>query len=168
MKTRLLICFTLIILAFGLQAQDSGLSIRRQTTGNAGYSVPVELNGRFYTMQASIGQSSVIGTWESDQTRIHQGFIQPHVQPVYLVEEDVELDVTLFPNPFNDYINLRFEEETAAEIKLFDLSGRLVFSTNLALAFESRLTMPPLAAGMYVIQISSGTKKYQGRIQKLN
>ena len=60
MKMRLLICFNLIILAFGLQAQESGLSIRRQTVGNAGYSVPVELNGRFYTMQASIGQSSAI------------------------------------------------------------------------------------------------------------
>ena len=119
-------------------------------------------------MQASIGQASVNGTWETDVIRLQQGFIQPHTDPTYSVKEDEPLEVILYPNPYRDVLNLRFTEEVAAKIVVYDLLGKLVYQKNISPTIQASLNMPQLPGGMYLIQISGDQRRFSGRIQKLN
>ena len=81
--------------------------------------------------------------------------------PFLSVNENEEISWEIYPNPANTYLNIELNSQTASEIYLFDLSGKLLKRT----AFTSRLDFMNLIPGMYIlkIQLSSGetlTKKF--------
>jgi hypothetical protein len=90
---------------------------------------------------------------------------------VGIQEQDPSLKFSLYPNPAMDKINLNLDviQNTAAELTIFDISGRIVLSQGfgtLANGVQSRLIdLTGMAAGMYQIKISTPTgstvKKFQ-------
>lgn len=67
------------------------------------------LDQRFAYLDAEI--NSACGTWAVDE------------------KEDVPM-MELFPNPAKDHVNIRFAEAGESLIRIFDMTGRLVYSSN--------------------------------------
>ena len=67
--------------------------------------------------------------------------------------------VKVFPNPVSDKVNIWIEQLNAtAEVKLFDIYGKLVMQKQTAQA-NTQLNMSSLPAGIYLVKIlSNGTE----------
>lgn len=109
-------------------AQSSPLI--RSTSGISGSSETIYTGTNTYIIQQSIGQTSAIGTFKSNDYTFRQGFIQPNVMAV-IKDKNIPLilKITIYPNPFEKDISLSFNEEIKDEviITVFDITGRLIF-----------------------------------------
>ena len=78
-------------------------------------------------------------------------------------------NVSIYPNPSNGIINVRFETTSNDNVKieLFDLQGRRVYrsnhSSNQSL-FDEPIVTGKLASGIYVLNVSQGNKSTTKRI----
>ena len=66
-----------------------------------------------------------------------------------------------FPNPFSDKLYLFWmSDDRAKEIAIYDMTGRKVFSHNLAIERGDRVTIhPDLPAGVYVLKMGDYTQR---------
>jgi hypothetical protein len=76
-------------------------------------------------------------------------------------EQTLRSGVSIFPNPFKDVVNVRFELATAAEnlnIRVVNSIGQTVYSQRLGqiMAENVEINMKDLPAGAYMIQIIDG------------
>ncbi len=162
-----LLLFSAAFLNNGLSAQEFG--IRRQTTGISGASSNFHQAGYQLIVQQSIGQAGVIGSSTVGNYSLRQGFIQPEFT-MKAANDNSDLAAILFPNPFSDQFQIRFDDEVedALDIQIFDPRGRAIFRKQFAAAQQVTILFPDAAAGIYLIHISTGKKQFSGRIQKLN
>jgi hypothetical protein len=80
---------------------------------------------------------------------------------------EVDLDVSIFPNPIEEFIYLELQPNQAAgtyRIELIDATGRSVFRNEIQLREGStRINLPDLASGTYVLMLNnanySGVKR---------
>ena len=78
-------------------------------------------------------------------------------------------NVSIYPNPSNGIINVRFETTSndIVKIELFDLQGRRVYHsnhTNNQSLFDEPIATGKLANGIYVLNVSQGNKSTTRRI----
>lgn len=150
-------------------SQSSNMTILRQSIGRAGGSSSVQVGASNFLVQYSVGQSSVIGTSANENFTLRQGFIQADaLYEVNLVPE-LPLDITLYPNPFRDILQIRFEEELTGQIEfqVIDLNGRILLNEKINSTAQTELNLSSLSQGMYLVHISANNRFYNGRIQKL-
>lgn len=150
-------------------SQSTNLSILRQSLGRAGGSISAQVGGTNLLVQYSVGQSSVIGSHANDHFTLRQGFIQSDALYEVSLTSDTPLDITLFPNPFRDILQVRLEEEFSGtlEITVVDLNGRTVLNTQYNSTAQTELNLSSLSQGMYMVHISANNRFFNGRIQKL-
>ena len=104
------------------------------------------LDGRFNYLDGEINAGC--GTW---------GIEVP--EPV----EGPTRSVEVFPNPAKDRINVRFAEACEASVKLYDMTGRLVYSN----AFHTQafvISTQGLSQGVYTLVTISGGKQQVDRV----
>ncbi len=131
-----------------------GQSMMKQTLSQNGSSEFVYANNKSYFFQQSIGQASVINTYQSDNYQLRQGFLQPIKAALVNSGFDTELDVLVYPNPFDETIHLNFEEILidVITISLHHITGQLIYQAthdpneNLTLEFDN------LPIGAYVLR----------------
>ena len=106
-------------------------------------------------MQQSIGQASVIKTYNSNNYSLRQGFLQPISATVISQHLDTSLDGIIYPNPFYNEINVRFGEPVYDNItvSLYDVLGRLVFSQIYNPMQLLVLNFNNLSSGQYVLRM---------------
>lgn len=71
---------------------------------------------------------------------------------------------SVYPNPIQDKIHIAYQNETPDEVQLYDLQGRMVFSTKDLIdsnAFEKEILMPDLSKGTYLLRVFSKTGQTQ-------
>ncbi len=78
----------------------------------------------------------------------------------------------IFPNPtFGElYLHLKTEKETESYVQIFDLSGKIVFEKNLAIAKgvnAYNIDLSELQAGMYQVLIHANKKVIKERFVKM-
>lgn len=73
------------------------------------------------------------------------------------IAEDPEKDARIYPNPSNGIFYLE-SSETGIDVKVIDLSGRIVFYGKKENAVLS-IDLSELAAGIYILQTGSSSKK---------
>ena len=84
MKTRLpLILIVFTIIQQITDQNTSSANLVRSTTGVSGSSSTFSINNKNYSIQQSIRQASVIGTFNNTEYAIRQGFTQPDVLAYY-------------------------------------------------------------------------------------
>lgn len=88
--------------------------------------------------------NSACGTWATD-------------------EDDVEPLVEVFPNPANDRINLRFAEPGEAFVRIYDMTGRLVYSSTVS---AQAVTIPTqgFCSGIYTVTVFRNEELFTDRI----
>ena len=69
------------------------------------------------------------------------------------VGEQNDLNVSIWPNPNNGFLNILIEESTMVRLELFDLSGRMI-ETNLLSPGLHNWDLEDLASGSYVIVLN--------------
>lgn len=79
--------------------------------------------------------------------------------------QDIESGISIFPNPVNNELNIRFENDIVnCEIKMYDLTGRLTLSqANLDLS-QVVLDVSTLPNGSYILEINSDNQKIRRKI----
>jgi len=62
-------------------------------------------------------------------------------------------DVSIFPNPANDYLNISGSNEPIESIQIFDSSGKLVKSQIIGQATEATISLQDIEQGIYFVRI---------------
>ena len=105
------------------------------------------MDDRFYYLDNEI--NAACGTWGIEAPEPVEG-------PTPIAE--------IFPNPAKDRINIRFAEAGDATVRLFDMTGRLVYSGN---ANAEALVIPThgLAKGLYTLLVNRAGNQEVGRVE---
>ena len=98
----------------------------------------------------SVGEV-VIETYEGGSNDVTQGF---HQSDIYIVsvENHIEMEISIYPNPTSDYINISATEKL--RINIFDASGKLVEIVDM-LGNEDQIDISHLSRGAYTFMFQS-------------
>lgn len=166
MKLVLVICFCGM---FQQQTFSQSNPIIRSTTGASGASVVVEEGDNTYLIQQTVGQPSVIGTYNDSGYIVRQGFIQPNVF-AKIKDNDVPLDLQLgvYPNPFDKQVSLVFKEDIKSKINVsvFDMSGRLIVTKSYQSDQHVDVELDKLPLGGYILKVLANNKQFITKIVK--
>ena len=124
-------------------------------------------NGTYVSQ--TIGQQSVIGNYTRDGKTYGQGFQQSLWGSYIKGNAANTITTTTYPNPFVDVVNFSFSQiiPDVISVELFDVRGRLVFST--AQKAEGNLltiNIPNIAASNYLVHLSTANYSYYTQILK--
>jgi len=130
-----------------------GQSMMKETLSQHGSSEFVYANNRSYFLQQSIGQGSVIQTYQANKHQLRQGFLQPVKASLVASGFDTEIEVFAFPNPFDQVINLSFQETLidVLTISLYHVSGQLVYQEQFDPTENLTLQFNDLPVGSYFL-----------------
>lgn len=133
------------------------------TQGNS----TVLANGTYVSQ--TIGQQSVIGNYTREGKTYGQGFQQSMWGSYIKGNSTNTITTTTYPNPFVDVVNFEFSQilPDVISVELFDVRGRLVFSTS-EKAEGNLLTIniPNIAASNYLVHLSTANYSYYTQILK--
>jgi len=170
MIKQLLLFFIVFTIIQQVSAQNtSSQQLVRSTTGVSGASSTVSINNKNYIIQQSIGQTSVIGTFETNDYTLRQGFIQPNIL-AKIMDKDIPLNLNaiVYPNPFTENISLSFDEDIRGEVtvSLYDMLGRMLFMNKYEANNNINITMKDLSAAHYILKVSANNRQFIKKIIK--
>ena len=142
----LLVSFLLISLNHNSQI------ITRSVIGSFG-----NTNSEFgLTLQQAVGQPSLVNNEKVDEVGLRQGF----QQPIYFIEEQNDLNVTLYPNPNHGEFSFIVSEssEIKLQFQLFDQQGKLIFQGKTDANVLTPISIQNPTPGMYHLKVNSDTK----------
>ncbi len=133
----------------------SAQTLKRQSLGNQGSTQLVFANAKSYYIQESIGQKSVIRTYEANNYCLRQGFLQPIDGAIISENLDNELTGFFYPNPFIDHVNVQFEEPIIdiITVTMHDILGRLVYNEVFNPMQSLTINFGDLSSGSYVFRL---------------
>jgi hypothetical protein len=108
------------------------------------------------TLQQAVGQPSLVNNEKVNDVGLRQGF----QQPIYFIEEQNDLNVTLYPNPNQGEFSFIVEEndETKLQFSLFDQQGKLIFQGNTDSNILTPISVQNPSPGMYHLKVANGVK----------
>ena len=72
------------------------------------------------------------------------------------IEGEDLLKANIYPNPAHDFMNVQFDSEIEnISANIFDLSGRIVFSSNLPNGMQCSIPVSAIASGTYILEMNS-------------
>ena len=92
------------------------------------------------------------------QIKVGYGFVSGRDDSLIPVEEDI----SIFPNPSSDIINITGLTQPA-DVELYSIQGKLQKAVN---QVESTIDISDLPAGIYILNLTSGDKVLRERIVK--
>ena len=81
------------------------------------------------------------------------------------VESIYENSISVYPNPTTGIVNLKFSESKARHLKISDLTGRIVYETNIVGNNES-IDISYSIRGVYILTVLEGNKTVMKKIIK--
>lgn len=110
----------------------------------------------------SIGQT-VFTTHTGSNGSVAQGVQQPYeITTVLAIDsaEGINLQLSVFPNPSSDFINLKIEnyEFQIISYQLYDANGKLYRDSNTT-ELETKIEIGNLPTGLYFLDISDENRK---------
>ncbi len=146
--------YSILIFIFFFCGSSSGQGMMKQTLGIHGSSEFIYANNKSYFLQQSIGQASVINTYNANNHQLRQGFLQPIKAALINSGFDTTIDVFIYPNPFDETINLEFEEVLIDEIiiTLHNIIGQQLYQEKFAPSENLTFQFHNLPIGTYVLR----------------
>ena len=115
----------------------------------------------------TIGQQSVNGNYDNQYFKIGQGFQQANWSRIILEQTIPEFEVSLYPNPFNNIVNIQHNSDEDININVFDTAGRLVFKSLINVTSPKQsINLEQLPSGVYLIHLQSNHLKYFTKLIK--
>lgn len=170
MITRISILFQLIIM-LGTVAPEKvnaqKIFIQRSTLSVGGTSALLSKGGKQFLVQQSIGQGSVIDSYQANGFLLRQGFIQP-INGLSKQTVTNSLLASVTPNPFSRDISIKFSERIFDKlfVTLSNLHGIIMYSYTFERSQELNLNLGSLSSGFYILKVSSGSKCFVSKVIK--
>ena len=166
--------FSVIMITVSGQNKQSysspdSLTITRSTIGINGISKTLKTEKGTYIFSHSVGQSSVIGTFQEEGYTIRQGFQQPLLKAIVIQPADENsFSAEVFPNPFTDLLSLSFDITVKHNLYVwvYDVSGKTVFSNQYPAQQSLSLKLISLPTGQYLIKVITNKKQFISSIIK--
>jgi len=120
-------------------------------------------------VQQSIGQNGVVGLSKISINSVQQGFLNNiKVYKIDNTNSDFVETINLSPNPFKDFINIKFSKLTTypVVVEVFDIRGRLVLNQQFQPTSLVSIRTNWLAEMSYIIRVSSGDQKFIKKLIK--
>lgn len=157
-------------LVFGLATSAWSQQIVKETLSSAGSSHFVYGANTSFFIQESIGQGSVINTYNSSTNyNVRQGFIQPISVSVLYDGFDEMIDADIWPNPFSTSINIVLNEPLlggALQVTLYDLTGRLVYTEAFSPSTDYVVSLGTISGGVYLLQLETQARTFTTKLIK--
>ena len=143
-------------------------SLVKQTLAIQGSSQPVYVNNKSYYLIESIGQASVINTFSANNYVLRQGFLQPVSASVFASDAKASLKAVVFPNPFLNQIQIKFDEPIINELNLalYDVLGRVIMREVYNPIQAITLDLLYLSNGSYFLKVQMRSKVLSAKIIK--
>jgi hypothetical protein len=121
-----------------------------------------------FHIQQTIGQPSNTTTLYHNSNCVRQGFLQP-LQIADKSNIDININLSVFPNPVNDYFNLLINgSDLAFVFKVTDIIGRTILTSEISGNNKLAIRVKGWTKGVYIISIYYGNRfKASGKIIKL-
>ena len=122
-------------------------------------------------IQQSIGQRGVVGLSNTSLSSVQQGFLN-HIKVLKIDNTDINfietVDLTFYPNPFKDFVNIKFSTPPtyAIFVEVFDIRGRLVLDQKFQSSNLITIATNRLEDASYVVRISSGSQAFLKKLIK--
>ena len=136
-------CIAFLLFGIGsLQAQQAVVSAGAEAIGSGG------------SASYSIGQVVYSGQ-EGSGGSLNQGVQQAYDIATTLGAELENIDLTVYPNPTSDYLNLSVSDDDLSSLTyvLYDMQGRTIASQNIT-ANTTSISMQGLASAAYILKIN--------------
>ncbi|MCK5856082.1 MAG: C10 family peptidase [Bacteroidales bacterium] len=132
---------------------DSGYASYQWNTGDTSQSIIVNANGgAIQNIELKITNDNLCSNTDS--------LIVEFVDCT-AIDENMDISFDLFPNPAQDYIQLRFPYiENSFELNIYDVNGRLVFHKEYQNTNSTRINTTKLLTGRYYLEIKENAKSY--------
>ena len=110
----------------------------------------------------SSGDTGTINSWSIELCQTN---------PTSSIDDFLFRELSIYPNPFNDIVNISLETDTSDDvlISLFDMRGREVIRskyTNQSATFKRELNLSSLSSGVYILNVKKGVAKTSKKIIK--
>ncbi len=158
MKKKCILLVTALMMLQLMVAQ----TMKKQTLAIQGSSHFVYANNKSYLIQESIGQLSVINTFETNNYSLRQGFLQPISPSGISNQSDFRLEAIVYPNPFVSMFSIKFNEPVVdiVDLKLYDLLGRLIFNQEFNPEEMIAIDLGELSSGQYILRVKMRAQEY--------
>ena len=104
----------------------------------------------------------VIDTYDNGTNILTQGFHQTQLTVTSVEESLADIRLNMYPNPTSEVLNIDLgNNEIDIELKLFDMSGKLVHQDKIE-AYQTQYVVPmsKVATGSYLVQMQSVDGKF--------
>ena len=147
-----LLILGILILCIPLTSYNQ--SIKRQSIScNA-----ISIHNKNVLIEQTVGQSySTVNNYDT-KTSVLQGFQQPKSFFIEKTDDNhlYELDVDIFPNPANYFINIKFNEDIDNSLlDIYDINGKKILNKELFYEDNMFIDCSTWKNGTYIIKLNS-------------
>ena len=138
----------LILMFFSLTIVAQTGEVKRKVIASAGGIIESENCNVSWTLG-----EVVAGTFKNPKIIVNQGFQQRPIFPIVIDNPDYK--IVVYPNPTSQFIYVfvkSFNENSKAYCKLFNLNGKLLYSTDFV-QNNQIIDMEHFPSGAYLLQI---------------
>lgn len=157
-----------VLLLFLFCQIATGQILKKETLSSQGSSHFVYANNKSYYILESIGQGSVIQTFNASNYSLRQGFLQPVSASALTSSVDSNLEATIYPNPFTTQVTIQFNEPVLDElnVSLYDVLGRLIFEKTYQPNQQITITMNSVVSGQYLLYVKMRSQVLKAKLIK--
>lgn len=158
MKTIISI-LALLIISLSISAQTA---IKKSNISSGGAVVSNGTTKVIYTVGEFAVQENTQGT-----VHISEGFISPDMLIATEIKDysQTDFNITLFPNPATEFVNIKFSDTCNYQIKLLNMQGKELLEMSGAENFK-KIPLQNLSVGEYILLIKNTNDK-QCKVFKL-
>ncbi|GAA3626134.1 T9SS type A sorting domain-containing protein [Flavivirga jejuensis] len=142
--------------------------LRKETLAIQGSSHVVYANNKSYYIIESIGQASIINTFNANDYSLRQGYLQPVSASIIASDFNTDFKAVIFPNPFPSEVQIKFKEPVIdiLQVTVRDVLGRIVLNKEYSPMPSIVLDLNHLNTGSYLVHIRMRSKLLKAKIIK--
>ena len=115
----------------------------------------------------TIGQTSVTGNYDNSSFQIGQGYQQAFWGRIINEENSPDFEVSVYPNPFENDFNIRYNGEGLMSVSIYDVAGKLVYNKDhLFTTPQKTINVDAISSGVYLVKLQSNKLNYFTKLIK--
>ena len=115
----------------------------------------------------TIGQTSVIGTYDNLSFKIGQGYQQAFWGRIINEQNSPDFEVSVFPNPFESDFNIRYNGEGLMSVSIYDVAGKLIYKKDhLFTTPQKTISVDAMSSGVYLVRLQTNKLNYFTKLIK--
>ena len=115
----------------------------------------------------TIGQSSVTGTYDNLSFKISQGYQQAFWGRIITEQNSPDFEVSVYPNPFENDFNIRYNGEGLMSVSIYDVAGKLIYNKDILFTSPQKtINVDAISSGVYLIKLQSKKLNYFTKLIK--